>query len=91
MASGVASILVPFPYAVDDHQYANGQCLQAANAALLVRESEWNPDELVQQLQHWQQHRSELLSMAQSARALDRGDAASDVAKLCLEVADERR
>ena len=91
MASGVASVLVPFPHAVDDHQYANCQTLQEVNAALLIRESEWNQDVLVKQLQHWGQHRDELLAMAQAARELDPGDAALDVAKLCLEVANERR
>ena len=40
MAVGVASILVPFPFAVDDHQYLNARILQDHQAAEVVRESD---------------------------------------------------
>lgn len=91
MVAGVAAVLVPFPYAVDDHQYANGQCLQEAGAALLIRESEWDSQALAAQLTDWGRNRSALLAMAQAAKSLDQGDAAQQVAQICLEVAHECR
>jgi len=39
-AVGVASILIPYPAAVDDHQTANGAFLVNAEAALLIQESD---------------------------------------------------
>jgi len=38
--AGVASILIPFPYAVDNHQYYNGKILENKKAAYIVNENE---------------------------------------------------
>lgn len=38
-AVGLPSILIPYPYAADDHQYANAQFLERAGAAVVFRES----------------------------------------------------
>src|SRR6185369_4640110 len=45
-AGGMASILVPFPHAVDDHQTANGRFLADKGAAVLVPQNELNPQSL---------------------------------------------
>jgi UDP-N-acetylglucosamine--N-acetylmuramyl-(pentapeptide) pyrophosphoryl-undecaprenol N-acetylglucosamine transferase len=39
MAVGVASIMIPFPFAVDDHQFKNAQILVNEEAAEVMRES----------------------------------------------------
>src|SRR5262245_27754465 len=39
-AGGMASVLVPFPHAVDDHQTANAKFLSEKGAALLIPQSE---------------------------------------------------
>jgi UDP-N-acetylglucosamine--N-acetylmuramyl-(pentapeptide) pyrophosphoryl-undecaprenol N-acetylglucosamine transferase len=87
MAAGVASILVPLPHAVDDHQYANGETLSQADAGLLVRQSQWNKQQIADTLTAWSQDRQQLQTMANAARRLHPGDAAAQVAELCLEVA----
>lgn len=84
-AAGVASILVPFPYAVDDHQTANARFLADAGAAWLVDEREFTADWLAALLQRVT--RAELVEMACKARALARTDAAERVADACQEVA----
>ena len=38
--AGIASILIPFPYAVDNHQYYNGKILENKKAAYIVNENE---------------------------------------------------
>jgi UDP-N-acetylglucosamine--N-acetylmuramyl-(pentapeptide) pyrophosphoryl-undecaprenol N-acetylglucosamine transferase len=48
MTVGLASILVPFPHAVDDHQYKNAQFLARADAAQVVRESDLSSSVLQQ-------------------------------------------
>jgi UDP-N-acetylglucosamine--N-acetylmuramyl-(pentapeptide) pyrophosphoryl-undecaprenol N-acetylglucosamine transferase len=82
-AAGVASILVPFPHAVDDHQTGNGRFLANAGAAILLPQSELTPERLaaVGALP-----REQLLQMAEKARALAKPDAAADVAKACMEM-----
>jgi UDP-N-acetylglucosamine--N-acetylmuramyl-(pentapeptide) pyrophosphoryl-undecaprenol N-acetylglucosamine transferase len=83
-AAGVASILVPFPHAVDDHQTGNGRFLADAGAAILLPQEELTPERLAD-LRHLS--RGQLLQMAEKARALARPDAAETVAQACEEIA----
>ena len=84
-AAGVASILVPFPYAVDDHQTANARFLSEKGAAILVPQSELTPRHLAGLLQDMT--RDKALKMAQIARAQAQPAAAQCVAKVCKELA----
>jgi len=86
-AAGVGSILVPFPYAVDDHQTANARFLERAGAAAIAPQAELTPARLAGLLQPLLSDRSRLLAMAQAARGLARADAAAQVARICLELA----
>lgn len=85
MAAGVASILVPFPFAVDDHQTANGQFLVNAGAAKLKPQSELNAQNLLEELNHLRTNRELLLEMSNAARTLAKPDSAKVVAKYCIE------
>ncbi len=84
-AAGVASILVPFPHAVDDHQTTNARFLSDSNAAMLVPQSELTAEKLAALLQEFT--REKLLAMAQAARALAKPDATQHVATICKELA----
>ena len=82
-AAGVASILVPFPHAVDDHQTANAKFLADAGGAFLLPQHEMTP-ESVSLIRNYT--RSQLLQMAERARELARPEAAETVARVCEEV-----
>jgi UDP-N-acetylglucosamine--N-acetylmuramyl-(pentapeptide) pyrophosphoryl-undecaprenol N-acetylglucosamine transferase len=84
-AAGVASLMVPFPHAVDDHQTTNARFLSERGAALLVPQPELTPERLVELLSGLDRER--LLEMARRAREVARPDAASDVADACEAVA----
>lgn len=84
--AGVASILVPFPFAVDDHQTGNARYLAEAGAAILIQQSELNRDRLINILTEQLHDREVLLQMAQQARQLGQPDASQKVADICLEV-----
>ncbi len=83
-AAGIASILVPFPHAVDDHQTANARFLANAGAAILLPQNELTAEKLalLRRL-----NREQLLQMAEKARALAKPDATAVVAKICMESA----
>lgn len=83
-AAGVASVLVPYPHAVDDHQTGNAKFLANAGAAILLPQTELTPETL-SQLRTLS--RSQLLQMAERARALAKVDATADVARICAELA----
>ena len=84
-AAGVASILIPFPFAVDDHQTRNARFLSDHGAAILLPQGELSADRLAQLI--IQLSREKLLAMAQKARGLAKADAAFAVAKICGEMA----
>jgi UDP-N-acetylglucosamine--N-acetylmuramyl-(pentapeptide) pyrophosphoryl-undecaprenol N-acetylglucosamine transferase len=84
-AGGMASLLVPFPHAVDDHQTANARFLAERGAALLLQQRELSPQTLAQMIQGLD--RTRLLDMARKARALGKPDAARIVAERCMSIA----
>jgi UDP-N-acetylglucosamine--N-acetylmuramyl-(pentapeptide) pyrophosphoryl-undecaprenol N-acetylglucosamine transferase len=83
-AAGVASILVPFPHAVDDHQSANARFLVNVGGAFLLPQAELTADSIALIRNY---SRSQLLEMAAQARSLARPEAAEEVASICAEVA----
>ena len=83
-AAGVASILVPFPHAVDDHQTSNAKFLVHAGGAFLLPQNELTP-EAIALIRNYA--RGQLLEMAEKARSLAKPDATADVATLCAESA----
>ena len=83
-AAGVASLLVPFPYAVDDHQTGNARFLADRGGAYLLPQSELTPDRLAGILSSLD--RGRLLQMAENARALAKPLAAVAVAHVCAEL-----
>jgi UDP-N-acetylglucosamine--N-acetylmuramyl-(pentapeptide) pyrophosphoryl-undecaprenol N-acetylglucosamine transferase len=85
-AAGVASILVPFPAAVDDHQTKNAEWLAQASAAQIVSEAGLTAGELANRLATlFSGGRAKLLAMAEAARSRAVRDSAERVAALCLE------
>ncbi|GAB4507292.1 MAG: undecaprenyldiphospho-muramoylpentapeptide beta-N-acetylglucosaminyltransferase [Sulfuricaulis sp.] len=85
-ASGSAAILVPYLYAVDDHQTANARFLSERDAAVLIPPAEFNNARLCELLTGFTGNRELILKMAQAARHLAVTDAAEAVANICLEV-----
>lgn len=83
-AAGVASILVPFPHAVDDHQTSNARFLSHVGAAMLLPQQELTVERLalIRNLT-----RPQLQEMAEKARALAMPDATLSVANICREIA----
>ena len=86
-AAGVASILVPYPYAVDDHQTANARFLSDHQAAVLWPQSELTAASLAQWLMTCS--RAQLKAMATRARALAMPEAAQAVAEACQQLSGQ--
>lgn len=87
MAAGVASVLVPYPFAVDDHQTVNGRFLTDAGAAELMAQSDLQPEALAGRLRELLGDRARLYDMAARAHRLARRNATHDVADICEELA----
>lgn len=87
-AVGLAAIFIPYPYAVDDHQYFNAKFLVDARAAKIIRQSEMQGSELLPLLESLVCNgREKLIEMAKCAREYAMPEAASKVADLCCKMA----
>lgn len=84
-AAGVASVLVPFPHAVDDHQTGNARYLSDQGAARLLPQPELDAARLAELIASLD--RASCAVMADAARALAKPDAAARVADTCEQVA----
>lgn len=78
-AAGLPSILIPYPYAVDDHQYANAQFLVQSGAAVAFRESECTVEKLDETIHHLFSSSEHLHQMANQARICAKVDSVSQV------------
>jgi UDP-N-acetylglucosamine--N-acetylmuramyl-(pentapeptide) pyrophosphoryl-undecaprenol N-acetylglucosamine transferase len=87
-AVGAASLLVPFPAAVDDHQTHNARFLVNAGAAWLEAQAGLTPEKLAVLLQGLD--RAQLLDMAQKARTVAKTGATGAVVNACIELAKVR-
>lgn len=85
-AAGLGGILVPFPAAVDDHQWYNARFLEEAGAAVVIREADLTPASLAERIQKFLADRPLLIQMAQKARELAKPNAAREVAEAILQL-----
>ena len=83
-AAGVASILVPYPYAVDDHQTVNAEYLVNVDAAIIRQQNDMDAEWLRSTITELTQQRDRLLRMAKAARSQAKPDAVNEVAERCM-------
>jgi len=81
-----AAILVPFPFATDDHQAINAKALVDVGAALMFRESELTGEQLAGQLRRLAAEPETLQRMERAAGGLGRPEAARELVDLCAEL-----
>lgn len=83
-ATGVASVLVPYPHAVDDHQTGNARFLVQVGGAFLLPQNELTPESVALVRNY---SRRQLLQMAEQARDVGRPEAVDAVVAACEELA----
>jgi UDP-N-acetylglucosamine--N-acetylmuramyl-(pentapeptide) pyrophosphoryl-undecaprenol N-acetylglucosamine transferase len=84
-AAGRASVLVPLPIAVDDHQTANARFLVEADAGILLPQKEMGTQVLADLLQQLASDPKKVLAMGKNARRVARPLATEAVVQGCLE------
>ncbi len=79
--AGVPAVLVPFPFAVDDHQTGNAEFLSTAGAAWLIQQKDLSAEKLAALMRGLD--RATLAAMSGKALALAKPDATRQVADIC--------
>ncbi len=89
-AAGKPAILVPFPFAADQHQLRNAEALARAGAARLVADSDFTGERLFREVSGLASETGALEQMGQAARTLARPGAASRAADILEELAGKQ-
>ena len=84
-AAGIGALLVPYAYAVDDHQTRNAEYLSSAGAAIILPQATLDADAVAAALAPLISDRKVLLSMALAARSMALPNAAEKVVAACSE------
>jgi UDP-N-acetylglucosamine--N-acetylmuramyl-(pentapeptide) pyrophosphoryl-undecaprenol N-acetylglucosamine transferase len=85
-AAGRPAILVPYPFAADDHQRLNAEAVEEAGAAVVILDRELDGDRLAAAVAGLAADPARRAAMADAARRLARPDAASRIADLADEL-----
>lgn len=88
-AAGLGAVLIPYPYAIDDHQSANAREFTAPGSGLVVPESMLDAASLARELERLLADKQMLLEFAERARSGAKTDAAERLAAACIEAAEE--
>jgi len=83
-AMGVPAVLVPYPYAIDDHQTANAEFLVEAGAAVIIQQDKLKIGYLAETIKDLMKNKE---TMALAAKQSAKLDATQQVASYCIEVA----
>ncbi len=81
---GLPSILIPFPFAADDHQTANANIFENAGAGVLMKESDATPEVLAEKISALIADPTRLAEMSRKSRSLAPDAAAERVADVVL-------
>ena len=85
---GLPSILVPFPFAVDDHQTLNAKTLVDVSGAILLPQKQLENGELINILNDLAEHREKLTKMSEAVVAAAKPNATKDVADVCQQLVE---
>jgi UDP-N-acetylglucosamine--N-acetylmuramyl-(pentapeptide) pyrophosphoryl-undecaprenol N-acetylglucosamine transferase len=91
IAAGKASIMIPFPFAADDHQTKNAEALQKAGGAIMIRQSQLTPEGLASEISRLVQSPEVVTEMEKGSKSLSHGDAAASVVDMITELTRNRR
>lgn len=87
-ALGKPSLLIPYPFAANNHQLENARVLERSGAAVIVEDREAGPENLYAALTKLL-HRDKLTKMASNARSLGKPDAAAVIVNEISRLAGE--
>jgi UDP-N-acetylglucosamine--N-acetylmuramyl-(pentapeptide) pyrophosphoryl-undecaprenol N-acetylglucosamine transferase len=91
VAAGKAAIMIPFPFAADDHQRRNAEALQAAGAARMILQQDLTGERLAGEITRLCEAPDEVTHMEEASRKLARGDAAAATVNLIEELIKDKR
>lgn len=90
-ASGKAAILIPYPYAIGDHQTKNAEVLVEAGAAEMIHEKELSGQKLADDINRLYNHPEAMMEMEAASAKLGNIHAAARIVDVCMELVSSKR
>lgn len=90
-ARGIPAILIPYPYAAENHQEHNARALEAAGAAKVILNRDLKSENLQSTLQELLADDEKLVAMSAASKALGKPQAAEDIANMVIEMTQGRQ
>jgi UDP-N-acetylglucosamine--N-acetylmuramyl-(pentapeptide) pyrophosphoryl-undecaprenol N-acetylglucosamine transferase len=90
-AGGKAALLIPFPFAVNDHQTQNAELLARAGAAQMIPEKGLNGAKLAAMIERLYRHPEEIKQMETVSASMGNIRAAADIVDACMELMTDRQ
>ena len=87
---GRVRLVVPFPFAADDHQTVNAHSLVDAGAAIVIAEKELTAQRLADEIKALEADRARLQKMSRASGLLGRPEAAREIADVCVSLCSAR-
>lgn len=89
-ARGLPSILIPYPYAAEDHQTFNARVFVAQGASKMIVDRDLTGEELIQDISSLRKDRGALAIMAEASRSLGRPAAGAAIARMALSLTEKK-
>ena len=83
--AGKPSILIPLPYAMDNHQYFNAAFLSENGAAIRMPQKDFTAEQLAKVIETLLSNHNSLLKMSEKARSQSKADAVEALTELVIE------
>jgi UDP-N-acetylglucosamine--N-acetylmuramyl-(pentapeptide) pyrophosphoryl-undecaprenol N-acetylglucosamine transferase len=90
-AAGKPSLLIPFPFAADDHQLKNAQAFERAGASVLALDRDWTGERFFESVNSLYLDRPRMQTMGENARKLAHPGAARRAAQILIDIASSDR
>ena len=85
-AAGRPALMIPFPFAADDHQRKNAEAMELAGAGRMILQAELSPERLAQELLWLIGDPQQLARMTTASKELGHPDAAAKVVDLAMKI-----
>jgi len=86
-AMGLPALLIPYPFAADDHQVTNGKYYEKGDGCRVLRESGLTGEILARTISEHLQNREELHTMAANMKTMAMPDATNRIVDECIRLA----
>ena len=83
-AIGRPALLVPYPFAADDHQSFNGKTLEDQGAAWMIADHDLTGEAIMEKIEYAAAHPEAMKKMAAASKAMGMPHADESIAKICI-------